>query len=300
MIKATIIADSLNIATEDRLTTFVLVYPRFIHSELMTHRLFTRNAASSRAIPVERMISEVKDNPAVPVEWGTTQKGMQAGPPLPPAKAAIAEMVWRDGVDYAIMTAQALLRCDVHKQIANRVLEPWAHMTTLVSATEFGNFFRLRAHPEAQPEFQELAYAMLGEYIASEPVERKPGEWHLPFGDRMPDGFTIEQRIKVSVARSARLSYQTFDGEIDPEKDFLMYDRLRSSGHWSPFEHPAQAIHPMTTRTFNRHVAPGYWLGNFRGWKQHRLDVEPQGQQSKLTKDELRAIYDLRPNRGEV
>lgn len=286
MITATIVADSVNTALDSRLTTFLLIYPRFIHSELMTHRAFSRNASSSRAIPVERMIKNIRDNPAMPVEWGTTQKGMQAGPPLSSGEAIIAERIWRSGLDAATEIARELLNMGIHKQVANRVLEPWAHMMTLVSATEWGNFFKLRAHPDAQPEFQFLAYEMLNEYLVKEPKSIFPGDWHIPYHSPEMEELKLEQRLKVATARCARTSYQNFDGTSSVEDDIAMHDRLLQSGHFSPFEHAARAKYATDGKK---------WSGNFYGWTQYRELVEPTNQHHKLTIRELKYIYSLRP-----
>lgn len=255
MIEAKIIADSVN-PLGNRLTSYILTYPRFCHCELMTHRLFSRNAASSRAIPVQKMIDSIVKNPAIPIYWGQAKKGMQAGAEIEAKQLAIAE--WHLAMKDAVKHAQKLLELKVHKQVANRVLEPYAHMTTLVSATEFGNFFNLRAHPDAQPEFQYLAYLMLEEYSANTPRKVAVGHWHLPFVDKYADNLTIEQLLKIVTARAARISYMNFEGDIDHEKDYTLHDDLANSGHWSPFEHAAQCMnHPC-------------WYGNFAGWKQYR------------------------------
>lgn len=289
MIKAEIVADSMA-SSGHRLTTFLLVYPRFIHSELMTHRVFSRNAASSRAIPVDRMIRTIEADPAMPVEWGTMQKGMQAGPPLDdPDEIRIVEGIWQIGLEKAIGTAKALLDMKIHKQIANRVLEPWMHMTTLVSATDYANFFRLRAHPDAQPEFQELAYEMLEAYLSNTPEPVVMGEWHLPFiskEERRDLG--IELSAKVCTARCARTSYAKMDEVKDHTDDIVLHDRLLNGGHFSPFEHPAFAYGGLGERTY----------GNFRGWMQYRGTVEPRGQHLPATDAELRGILSRRPIRG--
>jgi thymidylate synthase ThyX len=287
MIKAEIVADSIS-SSGHRLTTFLLIYPRFIHSELMTHRAFSRNAASSRAIPVDRMIRTIEENPAVPVEWGTTQKGMQAGPPLTGIQAGNAETLWLIGLAAAVRVAKDLLHIGVHKQIANRVLEPWMHMTTLVTATEYANFFKLRAHPDAQPEFQELAYEMLEAYLSSKPQKMSLGGWHLPFiTDEERNDLGIQTAAKVCTARCARTSYAKMDEIKDHSDDIVLHDRLLKSGHFSPFEHPAFSLGGVT---------PMY--GNFRGWMQYRGTVEPRGQHTDATEAELRAILSRRPNRG--
>lgn len=257
MIKSEIIADSIG-RHKRRITTFVLTYPRFIHAELMTHRMFSRNAASSRAIPIQKMIDDVKHNPARPVHWGRQQKGMQAHEALDRATAEQAIRLWDLAAIQNIQIVQQMIDLGVHKQVANRLLEPFAHMTTLVTATDVENFFSLRADPDAQPEFQVLAFKTLQTYLQSTPQVLQPGEWHIPFGDRMPEGTTLEQMLKVATARAARVSYLTFDGEINVLADVMLHDRLRAGGHWSPFEHCAQCL-----ETSER-------SGNFLGWLQYR------------------------------
>jgi hypothetical protein len=297
MISAKIVANSLNTDTDDQLTSFYCIYPRMIHSEVMTHCMLSRNAASSRAIPVEKMIRMIRENPAMPVEWGTMQKGMQAGPPLTGLEQTVAEGIWLSGLDAAIETANRLLALGVHKQITNRVLEPWAHMATLISATEWGNFFRLRAHPMAMPEFQELAFDMLRAYLDSTPREVNPytdigvDAWHLPYKARTDDVLTLNEMLKVSTARCARTSYLNFDGVFDIDADFGIHDKLLTSGHFSPFEHSACAV-----RDTEAAYAPV--RGKFRGWRQYREMVEPFGQNAKPSREELEEIYSRRPIRG--
>ena len=294
MISAKILLDSLN-PVGNRLTTWILTYQRFIHSEFNTHRMFSRNATSSRAIPIERMIKTVLENPATPEFWGKNQSGMQAEEELndvekhffdiegfyPEYKDTInsqwsdidsgkcghtyyvtnkiaAKMQWLDARDHAVESVQNMAKLGLHKQITNRLLEPWMHITVVMSATEMENFFSLRAHPAAQPEFQRLAYLMLDLYQKNSPRRLNTGEWHIPFGDKMPENITHEHRLKIATARCARTSYLTFDGEMNTEKDYEIHDRLASSGHWSPFEHCAQALDKSE------------WSGNFNGWKQYR------------------------------
>jgi thymidylate synthase ThyX len=258
MVEARTVADSLN-PVGDRLTTFVLTYPRFIHAELMTHRVFSRNSASSRAIPVKKMIEMVKTNPVIPEYWGKNQKGMQAKEELTGWKKKAAEFLWLRGRDVAVMIVKGLLKLDLHKQIANRLLEPWMHITVLVSSTEFDNWFKLRDHQDAQPEMQTLAKAMRVAQRDSIPKRLAAGEWHLPFADQFLDDVKdIGDLLRISTARAARLSYLTFEGNIDYEKDYALHDQLLESGHWSPFEHSAKAM--------DSHE----WSGNFRGFFQYR------------------------------
>lgn len=261
MIEAKIVADSIN-PIGDRITTFICTYPRFIHSEVMTHRMFSRNAASSRAIPVNKMIERIIAEPARPVYWGKNQKGMQANEEIENINAAIE--VWDGAMRLAVNQAKKLLDLGVHKQIANRLLEPFAHMTTLITATDYGNFFNLRAHPDAQPEFQKLAFLTLETYKNNTPNTLAVGEWHLPFADKyITEWLTLDQKLKITTARAARVSYLNFEGDIDHEKDYQLHDQLKSSGHWSPFEHAAQSTDTSV------------YYGNFKGWRQYRKTFSP-------------------------
>lgn len=257
MIKSEIICDSIG-RHGQRITSFICTYPRFIHSEIMTHRVFSRNAASSRAIPITKMIDEIKKCPARPVYWGRNQKGMQAHEALSTDEARRAIALWDTAAKTNIQFVQQMIDLGVHKQIANRLLEPFAHMVTLITATDFDNFFSLRADPDAQPEFQVLAFRSLDAYLNSTPKPLEVGEWHLPFGDRMPNGLELAERLKIATARAARISYKTFDGKIDPVEDYRLHDQLAQGGHWSPFEHAAQCLE---TRVRS---------GNFLGWGQYR------------------------------
>lgn len=280
MIKAQIIADSVcsrkpHTAIDYRITTWILTYPRFIHAEFMTHRVFSRNAASSRAIPVAKMLKMVADNPAMPEYWGANQSGMQAAAELDDTQKYIARENWLEGRNNALQLAQRLVDCNTHKQIANRVIEPWNHITVLATATEHLNFFALRAHKDAQPEFQVLAYTMLREYLRSAPKVCEEGEWHIPFGDKMPEGAPLKERLKIATARAARVSYVSFDGDITPEKDYELHDRLMESGHWSPFEHCAEAL-PYRGQD-----------SNFKGWKQYRKCFENEDGTNKFTERDL-------------
>jgi thymidylate synthase ThyX len=284
MIEARIIADSITMYGK-RLTTFVLTYPRFIHSEIMTHRAFSRNAASSRAIPFDKMVRTIRENIAMPVHWGSHQKGMQSGVEVEDTDRA--RMLWRRACESAILHAQDLDELGVHKSITNRLLEPFAHMVTIVSATEWGNFFHLRAHKDAMPEFQKLAFLMLEGYLSNVPRKMGTTSWHLPLVN--PDeldgfdrlgGFTDRYFIarKVSVARCARVSYLNFK-ESTPGEDVALHDRLRDSGHWSPFEHVARPAMDATMRS-----------GNFVGWQQYRQLFDTQNREDV----DLTAILEAR------
>lgn len=263
MIKAEVVADSVG-PNQVRITTMVLTYPRFVHSEFMTHRVFSRNASSSRAIPVKRQIQMVRDNPAVPVSFTANQKGMQGGPEIEQAEEA--KRLWLELRDQAADIADKLAEIGLHKQYANRVLEPWAHITVVCTFTDANNFFSLRYHPAAAPEMQELSKAMYNALKESTPKNLVAGQWHLPFiqaYDIMNNNDpALNLLIRRSVARCARVSYLNHDGSTTTaEQDLSLYDKLVGNHpmHASPAEHQAMAT-----------LDPELKSGNFRGWVQYR------------------------------
>ena len=273
-ISATVIADSVS---QDgmRLTTLQLRYPRFVHAEFMTHRVFSRNASSSRAVPVERLIADVRRDPAQPIHWGKNQPGMQAREQLDGAARERAMFLWKEAMESALCYATRLQCMGVHKQIVNRLLEPFSHINVLVSGTEWTNFQALRDHPDAQPEMRELATRIATAMYDS---VRKPlgyGDWHLPYVlEAEKKRETIPTCIKLSVARCARVSYLTHEGNVpDVDKDLALYERLVGATplHASPTEHQAT---PDV-----RVVGSGSWLqphyhGNFYGWVQYRKTLQ--------------------------
>ena len=268
MYSARIIKDSLG-PSGKRLTTWELTYPRFVHAELMTHRVFSRNSASSRAIPTEKLIARIKEDPALPVWWGKNQAGMQAREELDPLTKNSAEVVWLRARDQMLKAVDDLGKLGLHKQLANRLIEPWMFITVIVSATEWDNWYHLRNHKDAQPEIAWVAKSMWEQFNDAKPQELSTGEWHLPFiSDDELKTFDIETAKKVSTGRVARVSYLTHEGIRDPVKDVELHDKLCSGpdtgepGHWSPFEHIAMALHQQ-------------WpSGNFVGWVQYRKSFE--------------------------
>lgn len=286
MINAKIVADSVS-PLGVRLVTMQLMYPRFIHSEIMTHRVFSRNAASSRAIPVKKMLEQVQNDPAGPVWWGKNQPGMQAREELEhweprqeqfydghrnqsmtvysPRDLAIQE--WKAAAQSAVEHAKRLEKLGVHKQIVNRILEPWQWMQTIVTSTEWDNFYTLRRHPDAQPEFKVLADTMWGAMEASTPKVLNLEQWHLPYvndAETLLDNklASLEEIKKWSVARCARVSYLNHDkSEPDFDKDETLHDQLLTSGHFSPFEHQAKP------------GSFGKFYGNFKSWMSYRYEL---------------------------
>jgi hypothetical protein len=260
MISAKIIADSVS-EQGKRITTFQLRYQRFIHSEFMTHRMFSRNASSSRAIPVKRQIKDILKDMAMPIHWGQNKPGMQANSEISKWKMWLAKIWWIKLGYIACITAYLMSKLGCHKQITNRILEPFSYIHVVVTATEWTNFFALRYHYMAQPEIYELAKCMYEAYEASEPKLLKEGEWHLPYVGEEEYG-QEELNIKASVARCARVSYVRHDGKKPKlEDDLKLHDRLLGHRpvHASPAEHQATPAKRKVQKS-----------GNFVGWLQYR------------------------------
>lgn len=318
-IAAKVIADSVLKGTNARIRTLQLRYPKFIHGEAKTHRLIyigdhayelldevgflddknlSRNSSSSRAIPVERLIQDVIDDPVIPMHWGKNQPGMQAREECTNLVKAFddetlkkgymiekyvsREKAWLFARDQAIGAARAFAAAGYHKQIINRLIEPFCHINTVVTATEWDNFFELRDHPDAMPEIEALAKAMKKAMAESTPRILKDGEWHLPYvTEDEESGFLVDREffgggaggiptlIKLSVARCARVSYLTQEGKPPKiDSDLALYDRLvgQTPKHFSPTEHQAKADELLP-------LVP-HLHGNFKGWIQFRKTIE--------------------------
>ena len=290
------------------LHTLHLRYPRIIHAELMTHRVFSRNARSSRAVPVQTMLVEVRETPFIPWHWGKNQKGMQAGeecnePVLipdwddinfhgkPHLRSYTREEAWLHARDKGVDVAEAFMKAGYHKQLANRLLEPFMWIDVLVSSTDWDNFLWLRDHKDAEPHLQDLARLVKQAIVEAEIQMLEEDQWHLPYitnADRhqllVDSGRLAGERYQkivgtndhfdwlkmISAARCARISYAPFDGDASYERELERYNQLVTSDrvHASPTEHQAQVDH------FNREYQE--WdekplSGNFApGWIQHR------------------------------
>ena len=249
-----------------RLVTLQLQYQRFIHAEFMTHRVFSRNASSSRAIPVNRMIEQVRNNPAKPIHWGKNQAGMQASEQLEAEALEQVMSLWMKAANTAADIAEAMSLVGLHKQVTNRILEPFQFINVVVTATEWDNFFELRTHKDAQPEIQVLAREMKRVMDESKPVLKPIGTWHLPYV-RMEERqmYPIDMQIKMSAARCARVSYLKHDStKPNVEDDIALYHRLITSkpAHASPIEHQATPL-DRADQVSN----------NFLGWEQYRATI---------------------------
>jgi hypothetical protein len=283
-ISAKVIAHSVGPTGED-LITYILEYNRFIHAEFMTYGSWSKNASSSRAIPVEKQIKRVMEDPAMPVFWGKNQAGMQAAEELSsiapssfgpldhvsmesnehfmsPKQLAIEG--WLRARDSAVLHVKSLHGLGLHKQLANRILEPWTWISVVATATKANrnNLYNQRYHKDAQPEFQALAKAMWEAEKASVPVKLHAGDWHLPFiidRDRAQEPKQDDPLFlpKISAARCARTSYNNHDG-TNPlwEKDLELFAKLMSGKvkHASPTCHQARVPIPgMDTFLFEAH-----------------------------------------------
>lgn len=306
MYNVKILLDSVSPANS-RLTTWELTYPRIVHAELMTHRVFSRCSASSRAIPIAKMLKMIKDSPMMPKWWGKNQSGMQAEIELTGDDLEDAQSLWLDARDNAIASVERLMNLGIdhdgnvvglHKQIANRITEPWMFITVIVSATSFANWFKLRHSKFAQPEIAWLAAEMHKQMKTSVPTILHAGEWHMPLlydrdelfkegftptGEKKIDG-TVRDLRAVSAGRVARVSYLNHNGVRAPMEDqALCFDRLVPNGHWSPLEHVAQSMSADEWNDWAREVTGTGWsqyrriglinpmnAGNFVGWLQYR------------------------------
>ena len=279
-IEAKIIEDSISFEGK-RITTFQLLYPRFIHSELLTHRVFSRNASSSRAIPVSKMLAMVREEPAMPIHWGKNQPGMQANEQLALGNQYLAEVLWREAAQKAASVAERMMELGLHKQVTNRILEPFQHISVVLTATDFDNWFELRAHPDAQPEIQALAIEMQKAIAESIPHELDVGEWHLPYVtlDERNDRFfknNPELLRQVSAARCCRVSYLRHDGSAASISDDLaLCEKLVGAKplHASPFEHQATPDELVYEASGPEWKQPKMH-GNFIGWCQYRKMIE--------------------------
>ena len=277
-ISAKVICDSVA-PHGKRLTTLQIHVPKFLLAEINTHRMLSKNYNSSRAIPAKKMRAAAT---FAPTTFGKNQPGMVSEEELSPFKQGAAQAVWASSRMFASFHHKALEMLGVHKQHANRTIEPYVWCDGVISGTDWENFFRQRMHPDAQPEIQALAYAMFDEMCDSQPKQLAVGDYHLPyikpedyiFLRRFNSHQSIFQAIKdISAARCARVSYG-LDKPFDITADIERGKKLKAANppHYSPYEHVAIAIESAHT-TF----------GNFAGWQQYRYQLERE-QAKELSK----------------
>ena len=291
---AEVVADSIN-AWGDRVTSFRLHYHRFIHAEFLRHRMFSNSVSSSRAIPVPKMLEQVKENPATPIYWGKNQAGMSAKEEI--EDTFDANMEWQEAIHWGTESATNLHSMEVHKQITNRLVEPFQFINQVVTATDFDNFYYLRIHADAQPEIQELANVMYEAQHQSIPDIRR-NSWHLPFvTEEMRIDYGIVNAKKISASMCAQASYRVSDDSL--EKAEMIYDKLVTSRplHASPFEHVClpfsedeMMARRLTQGLYRQQLERIYddkglvemqvrqlmYNGNFRGWTQMRKHINDE------------------------
>ncbi len=288
-VSAKIVADS---RTEygHRVTTLELEYPRIIHAELLTHNVFSKNSASSRAIPVEKMIERIRTMPAMPFKWGTNQPGMQAGIECNEfVKVAgvlyTREEAWLLAMEAALEVSSGFAAAGYHKQVCNRLSEPYQHMKVVFSGTEFDNFFALRDHEAADPTLQELAANMLEAMNDSTPRILQYGDWHMPYyGEGLWDSTciqTLNQALKISTSLCAQVSYRKEDDTFEKAEKIWKMLMESTPVHASPAEHQATPVpyhleeygeltHYWEEGITHQDRYNNAWSGNFKHWIQHR------------------------------
>ncbi len=294
LINSTMVLDSI---TEDgvRLCTIEADYPRFVHSELLTHRMFGRNSASSRAISWTVMRENIEKRPVVPVRFGEEKKGMATGAYLTGDNDAEARDIWLDARDAALLHAQELADLGVHKSLCNRITEPYMRIRVVITATDWEGFFMQRVHGDAEIHMQIIAEHMQKVITESKPTLLKPGQWHLPYIDEAvwygsepypaiyDENKTSYDARLISTARAAGVSYlKRGTGTLQKDYDLSQKLKLGSGfGHRSPFEHVAQA------------KSADYRSGPLRGYRQFRKVVFQEGHDGVQTR-----LHDVSVARG--
>ena len=296
-ISVTVLADSLS-ENGKRLTTFELEYHRMIHAEALTHRVTSRNASSSRAVPLQKAIQNIRENPAFPVHWGAAQNGMQADEEISGETLEQAKLLWQKGIDQSIDLVNEFDKLGVHKQIAARWLETCQMIKVIKTATDWDNLLWLRNDVSSQPEFKELAGSIQEAMDQSIPRKLAYGEWHLPFIKTERDDagimfyidssggvLTLEEALKISASCAAQVSFRKLNDS--KEKALEIYEKLFSGPklHMSPTEHQGTPIHstsvnvpwnPSTWQDGVTHVTRngGLHSGNFDGFIQFRQTLK--------------------------
>lgn len=259
MFSAKVLLDSQG--SVSRLTTLEITYPRCVHAEMLRHRVFSRNTASSRAIPIAKVIEQVRTNPFIPLHWGAAQSGMQAYQEVNEEAQADAASIWLQLSRVACDTAEAMSNdLGLHKQVVNRILEPWVWTTEIISGTQWSNFLHLRCHEAAEPHCRKIAEMIRDAIAESMPKVLGPLDWHIPMSEDLQNE-SLPDRLAIATGRLARVSYLTHNGVRDIQEDIKLHDRLIDGGHWSPTEHCAK----------NLGDTPLGGGGNFGpGWTQYR------------------------------
>ena len=295
-IVARVVAASQSAYCDTKMTTFEIEFPRFILAEVNTHCMLEKNAASSRAIPVAKMLENLKENHATPIHWGKNQAGMVADKEVDAEIAQKAKELWESAFATVDGICYEMIDLGIHKQVANRLNEPFQIVKMVISGTEWNNFFYLRMHEDADPHFQELARCMYEAASKAEYETLYEDEWHVPYvrtyreangkryyldnnGDYI-SAFTARQ---VSASCCAQVSYRKCDDSI--EKAEAVFDKLNigsktKPAHASPTTHQATPMNlPTDVKTRPdmwpegvTHIDRYYdcWSGKLKNWIQFR------------------------------
>lgn len=290
-ISVKIITHSYNANNDVEALTFELEYPRYIHGEFLTHRVFSRNSQSSRAVPVASVYEANKDF-VRPIYFGKNKAGMSSVDELDPESKAKAKAIWDAIAELSFKASYELSKLGLHKQWANRITEPYSRIKTVMTTTELDNFFNLRTENDVvMPELEYLAIKMQQAYKDSNPQYLGTGEWHLPYVTKEDlELYDIATCVKISASCCAQVSYRKLDNSVDKALD--MYEKLVNSGtlHGSPFEHQLKVYNPkdiglvlyeggasldvpegITHTTFKEEFEDiSYFSGNIRGFVQFR------------------------------
>lgn len=292
-ITAKVICDSVS-PDGVRITTLEIEYPRFIHGEFMTHRSLSKNSSSSRAIPIQKMLDQIESNMAIPIYWGKNKSGMQAVEEVSKFDEAKSVLNWERSFNYTKERVLDMVDIGLHKQVPNRLTEPFQMMKVVVTGTDWDNFFNLRIHPDAQPEICMLAYKIYKAMEESEPVKLKVRDWHLPYvnigwsgrGDityfnENFDVIDLEDAIKISASCCAQVSYRNTDMSL--EKADKIFNMLIKSDvlHASCFEHLATPIRNQEGLIngwdfgiTHQNKQGQLFSGNLRGWISYRQQLK--------------------------
>jgi hypothetical protein len=263
MFEAKIIADS--ICEGSRLTTMQITHWTALQAELNTHCAFAKNASSARAIPLNKAIERVENEPFLPIFWGKARAGMSPIEEVDANSRSEAIALWLQARDYIVDIVKKMDALGLHKQLPSRLMAPFSWITVAITGDNAGwsNFFNQRCHKDAQQEFQHVAYLAQREYFESTPDVLKPGEWHLPYVQKEEKSqHDLHDLVQLSVARTARTSYLTQEGKRDNEKDFELFWRLAGMDpkHLSPTEQVCECT-------------PGVKSGKYDGWTAYRKSI---------------------------
>ena len=226
-------------------------------ADLNTHRALSKSSARSQYAPLSRFVEQTKLHTFYPSWVGRNDSDMKTGSELGEENEERFRYEWMLGASVMCGIAETADKLSVHKQIANRLMEPFQYVTTLVSATEWTNFFKVECASN-QHEMKALAYKMLSAYVESKPEKN---DNHIPFGDQMDHGLSAVEKRLIACARCARIGYDNYDGTRDTDEDLRQAERLMTPGSYHVFEHVAQA-----------HINDTF-IGNFRGWVQQRKKI---------------------------